>query len=123
MESIRLENIRKSYARGRDEVPVLKGITLSIQRGEMVAVMGASGSGKTTLINLLGALDHPSAGRYWLDGEEVSQLSAKDRAWLRNEKIGFVFQNYNLLPRMTALENVMMPLMYSSRDLPERECR
>ena len=117
MESIRLENVRKTYARGRVAVPVLKGISLSVKRGEMVAVMGASGSGKTTLINILGALDQPTAGRYWLDGEEVSQLSDKDRAWLRNEKIGFVFQNYNLLPRLTALENVMMPLIYSSRNL------
>src|SRR4030095_12318752 len=102
MESIRLENIRKSYARGKVEVPVLKGISLSIQRGEMVAVMGASGSGKTTLIIILGALDRPTAVRSCLAGAEVSRLCAKDRAWLRNARIGFVFQNYNLLPRLTA---------------------
>src|SRR5437016_1155457 len=110
MESLALEDVRKTYRRGNVEIPVLQGISLTIRRGEMVALMGASGSGKTTLVNLLGALDQPSSGRYWLDGEEVSALSAVERAVLRNETIGFVFQNFNLLPRHTALENVMMPL-------------
>ena len=94
---------------------MLKGVSLAVERGEMVALMGASGSGKTTLINLLGCLDQPTSGRYWLDGEEVSRLSEAERALLRNEKIGFVFQNFNLLPRLTALENVMMPLAYAGR--------
>jgi ABC-type lipoprotein export system ATPase subunit len=115
VESIRLDGIVKTYARGRAEVPVLKGVSLAVARGEMVALMGASGSGKTTLINLLGALDRPSAGRYWLDGEEVSGLPAEDRALLRSRKVGFVFQNFNLLPRLSALENVRMPLAYAAQ--------
>ncbi|HEX8200745.1 MAG TPA: ABC transporter permease [Isosphaeraceae bacterium] len=116
MELIRLDGIVKTYARGRVEVPVLKGVSLAVARGEMVALMGASGSGKTTLINLLGALDRPTAGRYRLDGEEVSGLPAEDRALLRSRKIGFVFQNFNLLPRLSALENVRMPLAYAAQD-------
>ncbi len=120
---LRLEEIRKTYMRGKVEVPVLKGVSLRVVRGEMVALMGASGSGKTTLINLLGSLDRPSSGRYWLDGEEVSRLSDRQRAQLRNDKIGFVFQNFNLLPRLSAIENVMMPLAYSPFSPPDHECR
>lgn len=123
MTSLKLENIRKTYSRGKVSVPVLKGLSLTVERGAMVALMGSSGSGKTTLVNLLGSLDQPTSGQYWLDGVEVSQLSEKDRAQLRNEKIGFVFQNFNLLPRLTALENVMMPLAYSTSGLSDRECR
>ncbi len=123
MESIKLENIRKDYHRGKIDIPVLKGVSLTVTRGEMVALMGASGSGKTTLVNILGSLDVASSGRYWLDGEEISELSEKQRALLRNQTIGFVFQNFNLLPRLTALENVMMPLGYASRGLSDRECR
>lgn len=123
MTSLKLENIRKTYSLGKVSVPVLKGLSLSIERGDMVALMGSSGSGKTTLVNLLGSLDQPTSGRYWLDGIEVSSLSEKERAQLRNEKIGFVFQNFNLLPRLTALENVMMPLAYSASGLSDRECR
>jgi macrolide transport system ATP-binding/permease protein len=123
MESLALEDLRKNYRRGKIEIPVLKGISLKIQRGEMVALMGASGSGKTTLVNLLGALDQPTAGRYWFDGEEVSALPAAERALLRNETIGFVFQNFNLLPRYSALENVMMPLAYAADAPSERQCR
>ena len=122
-ELIRLEDIRKTYTLGEVEVPVLKGVSLRIDRGEMVALMGASGSGKTTLMNLLGCLDRPTAGRYWLDGEEVSKLSADGRALVRNRKIGFVFQNFNLLARTSALENVLMPLAYSAARLSEREGR
>ena len=107
----------------RSSVPVLRGVSLSIARREMVALMGASGSGKTTLINLLGFLDRPTSGRYWLDGQDVTRLGEAERAWLRSRQIGFVFQNFNLLPRMTALENVMMPLVYGSHDFSERECR
>src|SRR4051794_37830365 len=115
MSLIRLENIHKTYSRARIAVPVLKGCSLSIERGEMVALMGASGSGKTTLMNLLGCLDRPSAGKYWLDGKEMSRLSPDERAEIRTSKIGFVFQSFNLLPRTTALKNVLMPLDYSVR--------
>jgi ABC-type lipoprotein export system ATPase subunit len=123
MELIRLDDIHKTYHLGEVDVPVLKGITLTIDRGEMVALMGASGSGKTTLMNLLGCLDRPTSGQYWLDGQEVSGLSADGRAMARNRKIGFVFQNFNLLARTSALENVMMPLSYTAHNLPEREAR
>ena len=123
MDGIRVDDVRKSYARGRAGVPVLKGVSLRVRRGEMVAVMGASGSGKTTLINLLGCLDKPDSGRYWLDGQEMTGLSEPLRALVRNRKIGFVFQNFNLLPRLTALENVMMPLAYAGRPLSQPESR
>jgi ABC-type lipoprotein export system ATPase subunit len=123
MELIRLEDIRKTYHLGEVDVPVLKGISLTIDRGELVALMGISGSGKTTLMNLLGLLDRPSSGRYWLDGEEVSELSPDARAGLRNRKIGFVFQSFNLLPRTSALENVMMPLAYSHPGVSDRDAR
>src|SRR6516165_7459679 len=121
MELLKLENITKTYHLGEVDVPVLKGVSLTIDRGEMVALMGASGSGKTTLMNILGCLDRPTSGRYWLDGEEVSGLSSDGRAMVRNRKIGFVFQNFNLLARTSALENVMMPLSYTAEELTERE--
>ncbi len=123
MDLITLENVRKTYYLGQVDVPVLKGISLTIGRGEMVALMGASGSGKTTLMNILGCLDRPSSGRYWLDGEEVSRLARDERALVRNRKIGFVFQSFNLLPRTSALEQVMMPLEYTAHELPEAERR
>src|SRR5580692_9510932 len=103
------------------DVPVLKGVSLEIGRGEMVALTGASGSGKSTLMNILGCLDRPTSGEYWLDGEEVSGISNDDRAMVRNKKIGFVFQSFNLLPRTSALEQVMMPLTYTASKLPDRE--
>ncbi len=113
MELIRLENITKTYRLGEIDVPVLKGISLSVRRGEMVALMGASGSGKTTLMNILGCLDRPSSGQYWLDGQEMSCLTPNERAMVRTVKLGFVFQNFNLLPRTTAAQNVVMPLDYA----------
>jgi ABC-type lipoprotein export system ATPase subunit len=123
VELIRLVDICKTYHLGDVDVPVLQGVSLAIERGEMVALMGASGSGKTTLMNVLGCLDRPSSGRYILDGQEVSKLTADERAHLRNRKIGFVFQNFNLLARTSALENVMMPLTYDPGDLSDREVR
>jgi len=114
MVLIELNDIYKSYHLGEMDLPVLKGVSLSIDRGEMVALMGASGSGKTTLMNLLGCLDRPSSGRYTLDGQAVEGLSADQRALVRNRKIGFCFQQFNLLPRTSALKNVMMPLWYSA---------
>ncbi len=123
MELIEIQDIYKAYHLGEMDLPVLKGISLSICRGEMVALMGASGSGKTTLMNILGCLDRPTSGRYWLDGQEVSSLSADELARLRNSKIGFVFQNFNLLPRTSAVENVMVPLSYVPHGLSEQKMR
>jgi ABC-type lipoprotein export system ATPase subunit len=122
MEFIELHDIYKTYYIGDISVPVLKGVSMTVARGEMVALMGASGSGKSTLMNILGCLDRSTSGQYWLDGEEVSKLSADQRAMVRNRKLGFVFQNFNLLPRTSALENVAMPLTYTS-DLSDREAR
>ena len=113
MELIRLENLYKTYHLGEVDVPVLRGITATIHQGELVALTGASGSGKTTLMNILGCLDRPSSGEYWLDGQEMSHLTPNERAMVRTEKLGFVFQSFNLLPRTTALHNVIMPLDYS----------
>ena len=121
MDLITVRDIYKTYHLGEVDVPVLKGVSLEIDNGEMVALMGASGSGKTTLMNLLGCLDRPTSGEYWLSGEEVAYLTPQQRADVRNRKIGFVFQSFNLLPRTSALENVMMPLDYSQRLIGEKE--
>jgi ABC-type lipoprotein export system ATPase subunit len=123
MELIELQNICKTYHMGDIDVPVLKDVSLTVARKELVALMGASGSGKSTLMNILGCLDRPSSGQYWLEGKEMSRLSSDQRAIARNRKIGFVFQNFNLLPRTSALENVAMPLAYTSANLSARETR
>ena len=123
MELIELHNVFKTYHRSAIAVPVLKGVSLKIAQGEMIALMGTSGSGKSTLMNILGCLDRPTSGEYWLDGEEVSRLSADQRALVRNRKLGFVFQNFNLLPRTSALDNVAMPLAYTAAHLSDREAR
>src|SRR5438093_9234866 len=104
MELIELEDIHKTYHLGELDVPVLKGVSMTIDRGELVALMGASGSGKSTLMNILGCLDRPTSGKYLLDGEEVGHLSSDARAMIRNKKIGFVFQSFNLLSRTSALK-------------------
>lgn len=110
---IHLEDIRKSYFMGKNELEVLKGITLDIQRNEYVALMGPSGSGKSTLMNIVGCLDTASTGKYVLNGHDVSTMKDNDLATIRNKEIGFVFQQFNLLPRLTALENVALPLVYA----------
>ena len=112
-EVIRVENLHKTYRMGDVEVPALQGINLTIERGDFVAVMGSSGSGKSTFMNILGCLDRPTAGKYYLDGEEVGSLTADEWAHIRNKRIGFVFQGFNLLSRTTALENVELPMMYN----------
>jgi putative ABC transport system ATP-binding protein len=110
---IELENITKIYRMGDVEVPAIRGVTLSIEQGEMIALIGASGSGKSTLMNIMGFLDKPTGGRYNLEGIDVSRLNDNKLAEMRNKKIGFVFQTYNLLPRTSALSNVELPLIYS----------
>jgi putative ABC transport system ATP-binding protein len=121
--TIRLENILKTYDLGEIQVHALRGVSLEIYPGEFVAVMGASGSGKSTLMNILGCLDKPTKGRYFLDGEDVSGLSKRELARVRSQKIGFVFQQFNLLSRTSALENVELPTIYAGVPVAEREKR
>ncbi|MBF0465382.1 MAG: ABC transporter ATP-binding protein [Nitrospirae bacterium] len=121
MDLIELRDIRKTYRVGEVDVPVLMGVSLNISQGEFVALMGSSGSGKSTLMNIVGCLDRPTAGQYWLDGVEISGLNASERARLRNRMLGFVFQTFNLLPRTSALENVMMPLNYTRDNTTEQQ--
>jgi putative ABC transport system ATP-binding protein len=120
---ILLENVKKIYQLGETRVFALKGINLTIREGEMVAVMGSSGSGKSTLLNIMGCLDRPTAGIYYLDGENVSQLAKSRLARIRNKRIGFVFQGFNLLGRTTVLANVQLPLIYAGagkKEMAER---
>ncbi|WP_272960000.1 ABC transporter ATP-binding protein [Barnesiella viscericola] len=113
-EIIRLENIRRNFIVGNETVHALRGVSFTINAGEFVTIMGTSGSGKSTLLNILGCLDTPTSGEYYLDGIPVRSMGKNERSVLRNRKIGFVFQSYNLLPKTTALENVELPLMYNS---------
>jgi putative ABC transport system ATP-binding protein len=120
---IQLEHIHKTYTMGDVEVHALRGISLTINEGEFVAIMGASGSGKSTTMNIIGCLDRPTRGRYVLDGEEVSEMSKDERADIRCQKIGFVFQGFNLLSRTSALENVELPMLYAGLDAATRHQR
>ena len=120
---IQLENIVKNYTLGEVEVPVLREINLTIAQGEYTAIMGASGSGKSTLMNIIGCLDRPSSGRYLFGGQDITQLSDDELADVRNYQIGFVFQQFNLLPRLSALENVMLPMVYAGYPKAERRER
>ena len=120
---VQLENVYKDYAQGREPVHVLHDINMTVEQGEYIAIMGPSGSGKTTLMNLLGCLDVPTSGTYLLEGQDIGSLSDDALADIRNQSIGFVFQNFHLLPKMTALDNVALPLLYRGVPLKERRYR
>ena len=120
---ITLERITKTYVNGKLTVPVLHGIDLSIYEGEFTSIMGPSGSGKSTFMNILGCLDRPTSGSYRLDGEEVAHLGDDELAYVRNKRIGFVFQSFNLLPKLTALDNVALPMVYAGVSKAERKAR
>mgnify|MGYP000888157653 FL=1 len=118
---LKLKNIHKSYQQGSQEFPILKGINLHVKEGDFLAIMGPSGSGKSTLMNIIGCLDKASAGSYYIEGTDVSDLSDNQLSDLRNQKIGFVFQNFNLMPKLTACQNVELPLTYMK--VPKKERR
>ncbi|HEY0144168.1 MAG TPA: ABC transporter ATP-binding protein [Thermoanaerobaculia bacterium] len=120
---IQLENITKTYDSGENAVQALRGVDTRIEGGEFVSIIGPSGSGKSTLMHILGCLDSPSTGRYWLDGQDVATMSGGALARIRNQKLGFVFQTFNLLPRATILKNVELPLLYAGVDSDERRQR
>lgn len=117
---ISIEHLNKTYIMGTEKVEALKDVSINIEKGEYVALMGPSGSGKSTLMNLLGCLDSPSRGQYWLNGKEVSTMEDSELAEVRNKDIGFVFQTFNLLPRLSALENVALPLVYAGVNREDR---
>ena len=123
MALLQLTDICKDYAQGKQPVRVLKNINLTVERGEYLAIMGPSGSGKTTLMNLIGCLDVPTSGTYILDGKDLKDMTDDDLADIRNRHIGFVFQSFHLLPKMTALDNVALPLLYANVPLQERRAR
>ena len=120
---LQLENVFKDYSQGREPVHVLHDVSMTVEQGEYIAIMGPSGSGKTTLMNVLGCLDVPTSGKYYLEGQDISTLSDDALADIRNNSIGFVFQNFHLLPKMSALDNVALPLLYRGIPLKERRAR
>ena len=120
---VQLENVFKDYSQGREPVPVLHDVSMTVDQGEYIAIMGPSGSGTTTLMNLLGCLDVPTSGKYYLEGQDIGALSDDALADIRNQSIGFVFQNFHLLPKMTALDNVALPLLYRGVPLKDRRLR
>ncbi|MBI2040394.1 ABC transporter ATP-binding protein [Candidatus Microgenomates bacterium] len=117
---VKLSKVNKIYSTGEISLQALKDINLEVKKGEFVAIIGASGSGKSTLMNIIGLLDHPTSGIYFLEGQDTSNLSENDLAYLRNKKLGFVFQSFNLLPRTTSLDNVALPLIYAGLNRPQR---